>query len=106
MKNRVELVGEVVWKGELKGSNWEWSVIENGLPDAFTRSIAVDPSNPTHLFVATDYGIYKSTDDGTSWNVFSSGLPPAIEGVQLIVYDELRKLRLVSHGNGLWERSL
>ncbi|MBC7774729.1 MAG: hypothetical protein H7246_04760 [Phycisphaerae bacterium] len=95
-----------VWKGTVSGGNWVWTSIEKGLPDTFTRAFAVDASNPNHLFVATDYGVFKSEDGGSTWSQFSSGLPFAIEGVQLIVYGKQRKLRLVSHGNGVWERSI
>ncbi len=95
-----------VWKGTVSGNSWVWTMIENGLPDTFTRAFAVDPSNPSHLFAATDYGVFKSEDDGAHWLQFSSGLPVAIEGVQLIIYKNQRKLRLVSHGNGVWERAL
>ena len=66
----------------------------------------MDPANKGHLFVATDRGVYKSEDNGNSWSAFSSGLPAAIEGIQLIVLDKQRKLRLMSHGNGAWERDI
>lgn len=94
------------WKGTKEGDNWSWTAIDQGLPDTFTRAITADPSNAGHLYVATDHGIYKSTDAGNSWEKFSSGLPAAIEGVQLILHNTQRKLRLVSHGNGVWERSI
>ncbi len=95
-----------VWKGINNEGSWTWKQIDSGLPKAYTRSIAADPSFPGHLFVATDYGVYKSENYGEDWSLFSSGLPSAIEGVQLIVYDEERVLRLISHGNGMWERSI
>ena len=95
-----------VWKGVKEGSNWKWTSLDNGLPSTFVRAIAVDPVNSSRLFLATDYGVYESTDSGANWTEFSSGLLPAIEGVQLIVYEKYRKLRLVSHGNGVWERSI
>lgn len=95
-----------VWKGTKTGDSWAWTNIDNGLPNTFTRAITTDPSNPGHLYVATDYGVYQSKDAGASWTQFSSGLPAAIEGVQLILHDKKRLLRLVSHGNGAWERSI
>jgi photosystem II stability/assembly factor-like uncharacterized protein len=40
------------------------------------ESLVMDPSDPNTLYAAfTDYGIYKSTNDGTSWTRLSTGLP-------------------------------
>ena len=38
-----------------------------------------DPNKqiPPNLYVASDRGVYKSTDDGQTWNSFGSGLPNA-----------------------------
>jgi len=95
-----------VWKGTAVDNHWTWVNMDNNLPNTFVRSLAIDPSNTGHLFLATDYGVYKSENDGTHWMLYSDGLPPAIEGVELIVYDTQRILRLVSHGNGMWERGI
>jgi pimeloyl-ACP methyl ester carboxylesterase len=34
------------------------------------------PLTPTIVYAGTDYGLYKSTDGGTSWNPSNTGLPP------------------------------
>lgn len=36
-------------------------------------SIAIDPSNPSSLFVGSPEGLYKSEDGGVSWNTVNSG---------------------------------
>ena len=40
-----------------------------------TAAIAVDPSNPTTLYVGTLTRLYKSIDAGKSWHEASTGLP-------------------------------
>src|SRR5262249_22311737 len=55
----------------------EWSKIENGLPSSSSvtsiTSIAVNPGNPSTVFAGlllglSDGAIFKSTDEGDSWN--------------------------------------
>lgn len=95
-----------VWKGVKTDDDWNWTAIDKGLPKTFTRGFALDSFTPGRLFVATDLGVYESTDYGQNWTKYSDGLPAAIEGVQLIVFEKQRLLRLVSHGNGVWERKI
>ena len=39
------------------------------------KYISVDPSNPANLYIATALGVYKSSDSGQTWELFSdSGL--------------------------------
>jgi photosystem II stability/assembly factor-like uncharacterized protein len=43
--------------------------------NALVYSIVVDPTNPDHLFAATDKGFYQSEDAGVSWQPSNTGLP-------------------------------
>jgi hypothetical protein len=95
-----------VWKGTLSGTTCNWTIIDNGLPDAFTRAVAIDPWKQGRVFVATDHGVYESNNGGADWNYISSGMPAGLLGVQLIVYKSPRILRLVTHGNGVWQRNI
>ena len=56
-----------------------WSIVNTGPsaidPSAVIHSIAIDPSNTSTLYTATDKGLYKSTDGGTSWTAKNNGLP-------------------------------
>lgn len=55
-----------------------WHPIGNGLPEAPVTSIVLDPSSPrgsrTLYAGVFDKGVYKSTDDGRSWQKVSVGL--------------------------------
>jgi photosystem II stability/assembly factor-like uncharacterized protein len=57
------------------GSHWQ----QLGAPDADITAIALDPEDPSTLFVAATGGggVLESTDGGTSWTPASSGLPTA-----------------------------
>ena len=39
----------------------------SSLPDISTRQIAADPRNPQNVYVASDLGIFISTDGGATW---------------------------------------
>ena len=69
------------------------------------NAFVIDPNDSTHLFAGTDVGVYESTDSGTSWTPYGSGLPNAA------VFDlaigspctSNEVLRAATHGRGVWE---
>src|SRR5205085_12468237 len=46
-----------------------------GVPDVPVNAFAVDPVAPTNLYAGTDIGVYRSSDGGTTWAPFGTGLP-------------------------------
>lgn len=53
-----------------------WKNIGIGIPDhAFVRSIAEDPNREGLLFAGTEYGVFLSVDEGTSWQALQQNLP-------------------------------
>ncbi|MCH7658760.1 MAG: T9SS type A sorting domain-containing protein [Bacteroidetes bacterium] len=72
-----EIVEEkgVIYKSTDYGESW--SKIQNtGInSNALIYSMAIDPNDPTVLYVATEYGVYKSADAGNTWQSKITGLP-------------------------------
>jgi photosystem II stability/assembly factor-like uncharacterized protein len=94
-----------VWK--LEKAAQEWLDLDGGrLPDVWASGLVVDPADARSLYVATDHGVFRSTDGGASWKAWSEGLYPGVLSVELLLYQPERLLRLVTHGNGIWERKL
>jgi photosystem II stability/assembly factor-like uncharacterized protein len=100
-----------VWRGAISatGTSATWTDISgtapNRVPDVPANSLTTDPTNPTHLYVGTDIGVFRTTNDGTSWQLFSNGLPnTAVYDLRL--HGPTRLLRAATHGRGLWERKL
>ena len=82
-----------------------WINITNNLPDVPTHSVAVDPVYPQNVYVGNDLGVYVSTNGGASWYEYRAGMPYTLV-VDLTIVNVSRKLRALTHGNGIWERKL
>lgn len=77
----------------------------NSLLDVVANAMVVDPANPTHLYIGADIGVWRSTDSGANWTLFSQGLPDAAV-TDLLLHNPRRLLRAATHGRGVWERTL
>ena len=54
----------------------KWKSITNGLPgNTLIWRLVQDHINPNLLFLATEYGVYVSLNQGDKWHKFSRGLP-------------------------------
>lgn len=51
-------------------SGQTWTVINNGLPQNYmaVHDFAIDPQNSSTIYVGIDWGVYKSTNGGDTWN--------------------------------------
>ena len=92
------------------GTQWEpRSGPEVGGSDSLlnvqANAIVIDPAEPTHLYVGTDIGVWRSTNSGATWEPFSEGLPDAAV-TDLVLHNPRRLLRAATHGRGVWERDL
>lgn len=95
---------EHVYRSTDRGMSWE--AVGSGLPDLPTWSVAVDPHFPDTVFAGNDAGVYISTVGGGAWEPFDAGLPEAVIAMDLSVSVVERKLRVATHGNGMWQRAL
>ncbi|MEE4301176.1 MAG: hypothetical protein V2J24_17170 [Pseudomonadales bacterium] len=77
-----------------------WTEITDGIdPMHFTRVLRADPEREGLLYAGTEYGMYVSFDDGTSWRSFQLNLPEvAITDLQ--VRD--RNLIVATQGRSFW----
>ncbi len=83
-----------------------WTGLDAGqIPDVPVNAFAVDPANSNTLYAGTDIGVYRSTDGGTTWEPFGTGLP-RVAVFDIAVHQATRKLRIATHGRGIWEISV
>ncbi len=83
-----------------------WADIGAMLPDVPTSAVVVDPIRSNTIYVGNDIGVYVSTNGGSSWAEFQSGLPEAVIVMDLTISSRNRMLRVATHGNGAYERRL
>lgn len=63
-----------IWKTTNGGSSW--TPIGDGLPTLAVAAIAIDPTAPDRVYIATaDQGIFRSDDAGQHWDKLSGPLP-------------------------------
>lgn len=93
-----------VFKSENSGDSWE--NIDGNLPDIPTNTILIDPLNSNDIYIGNDLGVYYSGDQGGNWQLWSEGLPDATLVVDLDISPLNRKLRVATHGRGIYERDL
>lgn len=83
-----------------------WSVPESGIPDVPANTLAIDPLNPLDLYLGNDLGVFYSSDAGKNWTPWMTGLPEAVMAMDLHVSATNRKLRVATHGRGIFESPL
>ncbi|HEY0099246.1 MAG TPA: lamin tail domain-containing protein [Pyrinomonadaceae bacterium] len=76
-----------------------------GIPDIPVNAFAVDPLNPTSLYAGTDIGVYISTNGGTTWAPYGTGLP-RVAVFDMEIHSQHRLLRIATHGKGMWDIGL
>jgi photosystem II stability/assembly factor-like uncharacterized protein len=76
--------GVIVAGGLFKSTDGggSWNPLNLGLPpNSSIDVVAVNPQNPSTLYVGSAYGIFKSTDGGSDWTPVNSGLPAFANGL-------------------------
>lgn len=84
-----------------------WTDISDNLPDVPVPAVIVDMNNSNHVYIGTDVGVFVSTDGGGNWQDFNEGLPDnAVQGMDLNITYTNNVIRVMTHGNGAFERRL
>jgi len=83
-----------------------WTDISDNLPDVPAPAVIVDMNNSNHVYIGTDIGVFVSTDGGGSWQDFNDGLPDAVQAMDLNITYANNVIRVMTHGNGGYERKL
>jgi hypothetical protein len=100
-----------VWRTTSFGSSW--TDISGNLPDVPANDALVDPDNGSVIYVATDIGVFVTSDEAT-WtevgpnSVGATGFLPNTTVVHIAMYESGsdKRLRAWTHGRGAWETVL
>ena len=98
--------GAHIWKTvNLSNPTPTWTLSGTGIPDVPVNAFVINPGNTLHLYAGTDIGVFNSTDGGATWSPYSTGLPRvAVFDMALQNVAGNRRLRIATHGRGIWER--
>ena len=79
-----------------------WTNLSGNLADAPATALLQDPTNANIFYLGTDFGVYTTSDDGTTWMAMNSGLPTT--AVFQLTYDTKGNAVLAAtHGRGVWK---
>ncbi|MBL4905567.1 MAG: glycosyl hydrolase [Flavobacteriaceae bacterium] len=82
-----------------------WKNIGSGISTSAVNVIREDEVNKDILYVGTDNGLYVTFNNGSSWNVFSKGLPNvAIH--DLVIQPEAKELVVGTHGRSIYKADI
>ncbi len=82
-----------------------WTDVTGDFPPQPVNTMAIDRDDPTAWYIGTDIGVWTSTDGGSTWTVFDTGLPNAVV-TDLEIRRSARKLVAGTYGRGGWEVDL
>jgi photosystem II stability/assembly factor-like uncharacterized protein len=75
--------------------------IAGNIPAGPLNVVREDPRDANILYAGTDFGVYVSTNGGTSWNVLGRGLPSVqVSDLQFHKRDNI--IVISTYGRGMW----
>jgi len=79
-----------------------WINITNNLNDMPLRSVVIDHSNASNIYVGAEIGVYVIPMNGNSWSLYNAGLANMSVKEMEINYGS-NTLRAATWGRGMWE---
>jgi hypothetical protein len=75
------------------------------LPLVYVNAIVIDPVNDQRIFAATTVGMFATANAGTTWKLFSDGLP-RIRVIDMRLRKRTRMLYAAVYGRGIFRRRI
>ncbi|MBU1318575.1 MAG: hypothetical protein KKG33_10480 [candidate division Zixibacteria bacterium] len=78
-----------------------WTAIHGNLPDMPINDVIVDYHDNSRLYIATDYGCYRTLDLGGTWEFLGDGIPLSTPVNDLAFDTKSRTLVAGTHGRSM-----
>lgn len=82
-----------------------WTNITYNLGNMPIRSVAIDHSNTSNIYLGAEIGVYTKPLTGTTWTLYNPGLPNVTIN-DLEINFATNTLRAATWGRGVWEYAL
>lgn len=82
-----------------------WKDISSNIPASPVNVIREDSENENILYLGTDNGAYVSFDRGSSWEVFSNGVPN-VAVHDIVIQPDAKDLLLGTHGRSIYKADI
>ena len=84
-----------------------WTNISGNLEDIPYSDVFIYPTEPDYIFVASDIGVYMTTNGGAEWIYASEEIPlvPCFD-FDFVLIDSVGHLRVGTHGQSIWEAQI
>ena len=89
-----------ILKSSDKGKTWK-SISSNLPKNGTVHTLEQDHLNPKLLFAGTEFGVFFSTNEGSSWTQLKSGLP-TISVRDMVIHKRENDLVLATFGRGFY----
>jgi hypothetical protein len=83
----------------------DWTNISGNLPDVPVNCIVQDPAWPNDIYIATDVGVFHSSDSGENWEPFGTGMP-VVPVLDLNIHEKSRTLYAATYGRSMYSTKL
>lgn len=78
-----------------------WSNVSGDLPDVPANALAVDPTDPNRLWLATDAAVYSTSNGGQTWQSERRNMP-VVTVMDLAYHAKSGELVAATYGRGIW----
>jgi photosystem II stability/assembly factor-like uncharacterized protein len=107
--NGVGTPGQKVYRSNDRGNTW--TNITGDLPDQPLSDVITHPTDPNILYLGSEFGCFRTTDNGAHWHRWNNGMPEAAIVTEM-GYIDLRSqygqywIIAGTYGRGIWKREI
>jgi hypothetical protein len=78
-----------------------WQNLSGDLPDVPANALALHPTDPNRMWLATDAAVYSTSDGGVTWQSERRNMP-VVTVMDLVYHAKSGELVAATYGRGIW----